>query len=383
MPEAGAQPLPTLATGRDDIRDLRERFVTDMWHGLLIVAAFGVPITLWRTYATGWLPLYGIHLGLCLLVGGCAVFHRRFSPQARSLLLVALLWGIGLPGLLTFGVAASGLWWLVMAWLVVAVMYSVRAAIVAVAVTALTITGAGVAFINDWLEPAIPLDQYAHLPSSWAALVVVNIVSAGLLLRALSGYLRANAQLVRRLREQRDEIERLSLHDPLTGLPLATLAGDRLQVALHIARRADRRVALLYIDLDGFKQVNDSFGHDAGDSVLRACAWRMRHVLRGEDTVARLGGDEFIAVIGGLSDPVQAGRVAQKLLGALGQGLEYDGRPLTVGASIGIALFPEDGEDMATLRRHADQAMYEAKRKGRNRYDWASPPTGRPTPALR
>ena len=375
MPHAGTDDLPSLAPGRDDIRDLRERFVTDMWHGLLIVSVFGVPITLWRAYATGWLPLYGIHLGLCVLVGACAIFHRRFSPQARSLLLVALLWGIGLPGLLTFGVAASGLWWLVMAWLVVAVVYSIRVAILAVAVTALTIAGAGAAFINDWLQPAIPLDRYVHLPSSWAALVVVNVVSAGLLLRALSGYLKSNAQLVRRLREQRDEIERLSLHDPLTGLPLSALAGDRLQVAMHVARRADRRVALLYIDLDGFKQVNDSLGHDAGDAVLRACGPRMQAALRSEDTVARLGGDEFIAVIGGLAEGAQAGRVAQKLLAALAQPLEYDGQALVVGASIGIAIFPDDGDEMAVLRKLADAAMYKAKRKGRGRYDWASPPS--------
>jgi diguanylate cyclase (GGDEF)-like protein len=374
MPEAVTDRPPSLAPGRDDIRDLRDRFVTDMWHGLLVLAGVAVPITLWRAYATGWLPLYGIHLGLCVLVGACALFHRRFSPPARSLLLVALLWAIGLPGLLTFGVAASGLWWLVMAWLVVAIVYSMRAAILAAVGTAAAIAGTGLAFINDWLEPAIPLDQYLHLPSSWAALVAVIVISAGLVLRALSAYLRANAQLVQRLREQRDEIERLSLHDPLTGLPLSALAGDRLQVAMHVARRANRRVALLYIDLDGFKQVNDSLGHDAGDAVLRACAWRMRHALRGEDTVARLGGDEFIAVIGGLSEAAQAGRVARKLLAALAQPLEYDGQALEVGASIGIAIFPDDGEEMAVLRKRADVAMYEAKRKGRGRYDWASPP---------
>ena len=101
----------------------------------------------------------------------------------------------------------------------------------------------------------------------------------------------------------------------------------------------------------------------------------MRHVLRGEDTVARLGGDEFIAVIGGLSDPGQAARVAQKLLRATAQPLEYDDRSIVVGASIGIALYPDDGADLATLRRRADAAMYEAKRRGRNGFAWATDPS--------
>jgi diguanylate cyclase (GGDEF)-like protein len=362
------------ASPRDDIGGFGERFVTDMWRGLLVVAAAAVPVTLWRVHVTGWLPLYGVHLGLCLLVGACSLFHRRFPSGSRSFLLVAVLWAIGLPGLMTFGLAAPGLWWLIMGWVVVGIVYSVRAAALMAMFTALAIAGVGLGFIRGWLQPAIPLEQYLQLPSSWAALVLVIVVSAWLLLRALSAYLRATAQLVQRLREQRDEIERLSLHDPLTGLPLSALAGDRLHMALHSARRAGRRVALLYVDLDGFKGVNDGFGHDAGDSVLRACAWRMRHVLRGEDTVARLGGDEFAAIIGGLADASQAGRVAQKLLGALAQPLEYDGQRLSVGASIGIALFPDDGEDMASLRKHADAAMYEAKRQGRNRYAWATPP---------
>jgi diguanylate cyclase (GGDEF)-like protein len=253
------------------------------------------------------------------------------------------------------------------------VAYSVRAAAWASALTTVVIAGVGLAFVQRWLDSPIPLDEYLHQPASWVTLIVVILVSASVILRALAAYLRASAQLVHRLREQRDEIERLALHDHLTGLPQASLAGDRLEVALHAARRSGGTVAVLYIDLDGFKQVNDSLGHDAGDVVLRSCAERLRSVLRKEDTVARLGGDEFLVVVT-LRKPEEAETVADKLLKAMEPLVEVGEYQARVGASIGIACHPEHGHDGHTLRRHADAAMYQAKRLGRHRYAWAWKP---------
>ena len=366
--------LPATIADDADIAAVRHDFVGKLWRGLLVIAVLSLPMTALRIAYSSWLPLYAYHLVMATVVAGVALVNHRLPFAWRSGLLFGLLWLIGLPGVFTFGLAASGVWWLVLSCLVATTLFSARFAVAALVLTALALLVAAVGFISGELQPAISPARYAVLPSSWLATILVTGLFSVLVLQAFGGYARAFESLLLRIKQQRDEIERLSLHDSLTGLPLASLAGDRIQMALHAARRSGRRVAVLYVDLDGFKQVNDTFGHDAGDAVLRACARRMRDCLREEDTVARLGGDEFLAIIGGLTNPVLAGRVAAKLVHAASGPVEFDGHRLSVGASIGIAIFPDDGEEMAVLRKRADVAMYEAKRKGRGRYDWASPP---------
>ena len=155
-----------------------------------------------------------------------------------------------------------------------------------------------------------------------------------------------------------------ALHDPLTELPNRTLLHDRLQQAIAAAGRQGESVSLLLLDLDRFKEVNDTLGHQAGDRLLQHVAQRLQTAVRGSDTVARLGGDEFAILLPG-ADSVAASRAAAKLLSALEQPVVLDGRELPVGSSIGIAAFPEHGADADTLLRRADIAMYAAKRAHR------------------
>jgi diguanylate cyclase (GGDEF)-like protein len=364
-----------------DIQSLRKAFVTRMWRGLFWVALLTVPLTIARIYLNHWLPLYGYHLFIAVVLATVAHLQTRFTFAWRSGLLFGLLWLVGLPGIFSFGLAASGVWWLVLSCLVASILYSPRFGLVISLMTMFALLLAGTGFISGVLQPAIPLDRFLLLPSAWVSLIIVTGVFLVLVQLSFAGYARATEGLLLQIKQQRDEIERLSLHDPLTGLPLAGLAGDRIQMALHAARRSGKRVALLYVDLDGFKRVNDSLGHDAGDTVLRTCAERLRECLRSEDTVARVGGDEFMVVVGGITEPHQAGRVAQKLVRAASQPILMEDRQLTVGASIGIALFPDDAQDMPGLRRLADMAMYEAKRQGRNRYEYAREPAERSQPS--
>ncbi|HEV3232807.1 MAG TPA: diguanylate cyclase [Candidatus Dormibacteraeota bacterium] len=155
-----------------------------------------------------------------------------------------------------------------------------------------------------------------------------------------------------------------ALHDPLTGLPNRTLFTDRLTQALLQHHRDSRRMALLMLDLDGFKEVNDRLGHHAGDLLLRDVSTRLREALRESDTVARLGGDEFAVLPAGTDGIAAAARTAEKLMGALRRPFQVDGRLVEVRASVGIAMCPEDGADADSLLRAADAAMYSAKRSG-------------------
>lgn len=156
-------------------------------------------------------------------------------------------------------------------------------------------------------------------------------------------------------------------HDALTGLPNRLLLQDRLQQALRLARRQHQPLALMFMDLDHFKQINDRHGHDAGDELLKAVAQRVRSAVRASDTVCRLGGDEFVVLLPQIEAALDAERVARHILSEVSRPYRLGALPeLHVSFSIGIAVFPEDGEDEATLMRRADTAMYQAKREGRN-----------------
>ena len=170
---------------------------------------------------------------------------------------------------------------------------------------------------------------------------------------------------------QRSELAARVGHDPLTGLPQATLAGDRLQVALQLASRNGTQVALLFIDLDDFKAINDRHGHAAGDHVLQLVASQLQSVVRAHDTVARVGGDEFIVILGDLSDAGTATRIAERIVEQIAAISSWQGQPLETGASVGVALYPEHGRDAAALRHSADSAMYAAKKAGRNAWRYA------------
>jgi diguanylate cyclase (GGDEF)-like protein/PAS domain S-box-containing protein len=164
------------------------------------------------------------------------------------------------------------------------------------------------------------------------------------------------------------QIQALAYHDPLTGLPNRILFNDRLSMALAQAQRQKHRVAILFIDLDRFKSINDSLGHHVGDRVLRAVAERIQNCVREGDTLSRLGGDEFTLILPALHKPADAARAAEKVLNALRTPIKTDRRELSITASIGISLYPEHGRDLETLLKNSDVAMYQAKEQGRNSY---------------
>lgn len=167
-----------------------------------------------------------------------------------------------------------------------------------------------------------------------------------------------------------ERIRHLALYDQLTGLANRSLLSDRLQSALAHARRHDTQVALLFIDLDGFKPINDRHGHDAGDAVLAAIGRRLKGVLREADTAARIGGDEFVVLAEDVNGKADAELIAAKILIALEEPVYWEGEPLVVGASIGLALYPDQATSADGLLTIADDAMYLAKADGKNGWAW-------------
>jgi diguanylate cyclase (GGDEF)-like protein/PAS domain S-box-containing protein len=173
-------------------------------------------------------------------------------------------------------------------------------------------------------------------------------------------------------KEYEEQMRRLAYRDDLTGLPNRISLLDRLQLEIDHAKRNRTHLGLVYLDLDGFKEVNDGHGHDVGDELLRGVAQRIRSSLRGGDTVARLGGDEFVVLLPDVGGVREARAVGTKILQAIEERTTVAGHEVAVSASLGIALYPRDGVEPETLMRRADKAMYRAKSRGRGGVELAT-----------
>ncbi|MEW6562006.1 MAG: EAL domain-containing protein [Pseudomonadota bacterium] len=179
-------------------------------------------------------------------------------------------------------------------------------------------------------------------------------------------------------RKQKEErIQYLANYDVLTGLPNRNLLSDRLSQALSFSKRIGKKVAVLFIDLDHFKNINDTLGHVVGDALLEAVARRLQQCVRATDTIARQGGDEFVAIMPDLVHESEAALVAEKIIVSMAEPFQIGGHRLTITPSIGVSIFPEDSEKPTVLMRNADMAMYRAKESGRNTFQFFTPEMNR------
>ncbi|MGO1503203.1 MAG: EAL domain-containing protein [Marinobacter sp.] len=203
----------------------------------------------------------------------------------------------------------------------------------------------------------------------WEQLIVTPIRDAA---GAATGYLILGEDISIRKRYEQ-QLLRQANYDILTGLPNRMLALDRLKLALAQARRENSMVGVMFLDLDNFKHINDTLGHDAGDNLLIEAARRISSCLRGTSTVARLGGDEFLVILPGLTGPEASSQVAERILANFTPAYALSGQEVFVTTSIGIAIFPTDSDNSGTLLQHADAAMYQAKHQGKSSYAHFTP----------
>jgi diguanylate cyclase (GGDEF)-like protein len=362
--------LPDLALDTR-LATIKREFVEKLWSGMLVLSAVGVPISVARAWDTGWLAVYTVHIGLGAGVALVYAVRQRLSLRWLSGLTIGLLWCVALPGVLSFGIAATGFYWLALSCLVAGFTFSRRTAFAVALVVILSLTAIGWGFVSGHIKPAINLDDYQRLPTAWAMLLVVTGVFLFVTFGAFKSQDLAVLRLLKEVEAQRKMIEQSASHDPLTDLPLRRVAEDRTSMAIQRAKRHDKKFALLFVDLDGFKSVNDTFGHEAGDAVLRLAARRMTSRLRGSDTVARIGGDEFLILLPDMGKATSAGIVAESLIESLSEPYLACGKTMSIGASIGIAVYPDHGQTGTELQHRADSAMYEAKRQGKGNYSYA------------
>jgi diguanylate cyclase (GGDEF)-like protein len=223
---------------------------------------------------------------------------------------------------------------------------------------------------HDWLVVITrPIGRASLLSKMDGPTLLGGLVLSFLLFAVTRAQVRAFDTAAR----HEDELRQLAQYDYLTGLPNRALLEDRLAQALALAHRHERRLAVFFVDLDHFKNINDSFGHGTGDRLLQSVAARLQACARSSDTVSRQGGDEFVLVLSEIGRPSDAAASAFKIITALLDPHQIKPNEIHTTVSIGVALYPEDGEDAATLLKAADTAMYQAKKQGRNTYQLFSP----------
>ncbi len=352
----------------------REGVIDKLLTGCSVIALVGVPTSLSRIPETGWMPMYAIHVILGSIAVGTFLARGRIPGRVKFAIVITLFYGVGMVGMVNMALVGAGIWWLVVSSLLIGVLYSPRIGLWAT-LGAFSFVGiVAYLYVNGYLQLTMDANHYVTVWSSWATLVIATTIMPFFVFQAIATLQSETASLLQQVQLQRDEIERLATHDQLTGLLMPKALEDRLEHAIARSHRTGKRLALMFLDLDRFKAVNDTYGHAAGDRVLEVLAERFNTVLRETDSKGRIGGDEFVFVLEQPGNEQQISAIAQRLVDAAADPVVFGDHSLEVGVSIGISLCPEDGSNASSLRRAADAAMYDAKAAGRNGFKFASNP---------
>jgi diguanylate cyclase (GGDEF)-like protein len=360
----------------EQLDTLHDNFVEQVWWATALFCAVLLVSVPLRVYSLAsewnWVNLFFIIVPFATLVA--FRFRHEFSPTVKTFLPLALQLIGGVTGVLGVGLMGASVTFLVLSNVVVAMLLNRRQVHVVFGLTVTVMLVAAVGFVSGRFS--LPYDPrlFPTSISSWVHSVLIVAIMTFVLIRGITDYRQAlqtmAAQLIeqnKRIVQQKRQIEYQATHDELTGLPKMRWLRERLDVEISRARRENDRVAVFFIDLDGFKLVNDTHGHDAGDHLLRVIGRRLSESIRSVDLAARMGGDEFIVVACGLDHVDEAALIAQKLRDVVTEVVPYKNLSIQVGASIGTAMFPDDAQDPEDLITLADKAMYVAKRIDRSR----------------
>lgn len=346
--------------------DSRAYFSEQIWRIGLVVAVVGIPLTIWRAIHNNWRFELLWNLYIAIFVIFMFPVRDKLGATIKSAIVILFFYALGFAGLIWLGMVGTAYLWIIQGTLLAGILFSLRAGIILAVVSVIMIALVGVGYVTGRLAPSIDLGVYSTNLGAWLNFLLVAAVIPTSILYTIGGFQSDIVKLLSEVEIQRDQLENLATHDQLTGLPIVRLAEDRLRAACDDAQRMGQKVALLFVDLDGFKAVNDAYGHGAGDRVLQEVAIRLKTAIRAEDTAARIGGDEFMVILPGLSNAQLIRSIAQRIVLQIAQPISFSGTILSVGASIGIAVFPDHAGDIPGLRRLADETMYRVKRSGKN-----------------
>jgi diguanylate cyclase (GGDEF)-like protein len=345
---------------------IKQQLINRLLYGTFIIALIGAPASVLRYLSTGWLTLYTIHLIVAVIVVFLFMLRKKISYKLKSIFLIFLFASVGILGLYNLGILGAGFWWIIVTCFLTSTLYSLRAGIISVFLATVVVVIAGYCYSNEIISLPFDANTYIKSTSSWVSLLIATTVMPFIVFQALASYQYATIGLLKEVERQNLLIQKMATHDQLTGLLLLNQANEKLALAIEKANKSGKKVALLFVDLDGFKMVNDNYGHDAGDYVLEKVAKRMLKQINKRDTACRIGGDEFILIFPEVTDVEQIKQTAQNIVDDIARPFNYLGLSIYIGSSIGISLYDDHANNPKLLRILADKAMYSVKESGKN-----------------
>lgn len=355
------------------------RYFHRMLFGMLSIVAIGLPFSLSRWPETGFLPAYVVHILISAWI--FIVFLMRNKVRRRVIIQTVLLplIIISVTGALTFGLQSPTVTFAVFSAFIGATAWGIRAGIYITAAFVLFYVLVGYGYWSGQLALSIDPTAYARSFIGWLSNPIVTIIISTFLLIASSEVLITLRKMVLEIHAHKEEIaahkkeiEHLANHDALTGLPTLRMANQQMETAVALAGRGGYKTGLLFLDLDGFKKINDTHGHEAGDDVLKAIAERLVQTIRSSDTACRVGGDEFLVLLARVGERKEVEDICKRMIEIVSEPVIYEEKELVVGVSIGAALYPDHATNAKELRNAADELMYEVKRSGKNNYKFAA-----------
>jgi len=334
--------------------------------GLVIVTSMGLPFSLVRWASIGFQPVYIVHILVTVLAYLFYFKQDKNNYKLYMLVIVALLTMTVVSGVLSFGLQSGAMAFSVFCSFVIAIGWGVKIASAYAISWCLFVLSTGYLFTNNYLSFTVTPNEYSDTMGAWTLVAVGSSMIVIFMLIIARQAFELFKSLIEKIEAQKQEIEILANQDSMTGCISNRLSNPNIQQAIEIAAAEQTKLALLYVDLNKFKQINDTFGHHTGDDVLIEFSNRLRTVLRSRDTRYRVGGDEFLLLFPHIDGPEEATRIADRIVKTWEKPIRSNGKDHPVSGSIGIAMYPDDGTSAEALRKNADAAMYSAKRKGKD-----------------
>ena len=311
-----------------------------------------------------------VQIGVFVLILLTTLNKHRLSIKVKVINVIITSTLVSYVGIYDWGLYSASFFWILFTPLLLAIFFTYQKALWFIVATIIFILICSYMYTSGQLKLPIDADEYQTMYSAWGTVLFGDVFMMVMLVIILSNMKQHILQLVTNLEQEQQKIIKIADHDELTGLPVSRILINKLNDVLASQHRENRHIAILFMDLDGFKSVNDNYGHDAGDTVLKEIATRLKQCLREEDTLVRMGGDEFIALC---SSPnhilLDTEQLASRIINTISKPLKNNENAFNLGISIGIALSDPDGlESAEKMIQRADFAMYEVKRAGKNSY---------------
>jgi diguanylate cyclase (GGDEF)-like protein len=345
----------------DALKEFKISIASKLMRSFSIIVCIVLPLSLVRWFEIGFQPVFLLHIAITIIILACNFRPNKSNYELDFVVIICVLSLMIIAGMLSFGLQSGVITFATFTSFLVAVLWGIRPAIWFSVFWCFFVLGLGFLFVNELLEYSVKPEIYSATFGSWVIVAIGSGLSITLILILASQGFKALSKQFEIIELQQQEIEYLANHDALTGYYSARLAVPMLKNALNTAKRKTHKVAIVFVDLNEFKQINDNLGHEIGDAVLTTVAKLFREEMRDMDTAVRIGGDEFLFVLPNLQSPDEALEIVTRLINRLSAFCSIGVHNLSVSASAGIAIYPDDSLSASKLRNFADKAMYSAK----------------------